>query len=81
MKSNSKKYQLNKTDLYKLGRLGLIMVASTIVTYLGSIYMDINFSIPTGNGQILNLTPVLIPMITLGLDMARKFLNNYQEIA
>lgn len=81
MQSNSKKYSLNKTDSYKLGRLGLIMLGSTVLTYVSSIYMDINFAIPMRNGQILNITPVLIPIITLLIDTCRKFLNNYQESA
>lgn len=78
MKSTSKKYSLNKTDLYKLGRLFLIMMAGTVITYIGNIYMDINFVLPLGGSGELNFTPILIPIITLGIDTARKFLNNYQ---
>lgn len=78
MNSTSPKYSLDKTDLYKLGRLFLVMMAGTVITYVSSIYMNINFVIPVG-GSMLNLTPLLIPIISLGIDTARKFLNNYAE--
>lgn len=77
--STSAKYELNKTDLYKIGRGFLIVMGGTALTYFSAIILQVNWAIPMGNGQVLNITPVLIPIFSLLIDTARKFLNNYQS--
>lgn len=76
--SSSKRFQLNKTDLWKIGRGFLIVMAGTALTYFSAIVLKINWVIPVGNEQFLNLTPLAIPLFSLVIDTVRKFLNNYQ---
>lgn len=75
--SSSPKYSLNTTDLWKIGRGLLIVLGGTALTYFSSIILEINWIIPIG-GQYLNVTPMLIPMFSLLIDTARKYLTNYQ---
>ena len=76
--SSSAKYSLNKTDLWKIGRGFLIVMAGTALTYFSAIILQVNWVLPLGGGQVLNITPVLIPIFSLLIDTARKFLTNYQ---
>jgi hypothetical protein len=78
MENSSSKYTLNKTDLWKIGRGLLVTVVATILTYIASIYANVNYTITVGQGQVLNLTPFLIPIIGAGLELARRWLTNYQ---
>ena len=75
--SSSKQFQLNKTDLWKIGRGFLIVLGGTTLTYVSSIVFQVNWVIPIG-GASLNVTPMLIPIFSLLIDAARKWLTNYE---
>lgn len=77
MENTSSKYSLNKTDLYKVLRGGLVTVAGTALAYFASIYMQIDWTVHYGS-LVLNLNAFLIPLFGALIELARRFLSEYK---
>lgn len=78
MDNTSKKYELNKVDLYKIIRGAAITLAGAILTYIGSIYLNIDYSF-TLDGKVVDLTPVAIAIIGALLEAGRRAITNFQK--
>lgn len=78
MQNTSEKYQLNKVDLYKILRGAGITLAGAILTYVGSIYLNVDYSF-TMDGKVIDLTPVAIAIIGALLEAGRRAITNFQQ--
>ena len=66
----SKKYELNKVDLLKAGRLFLVALAGTFLTLLTQFVGDFNFG---------DWTPLVATAVSALVEVGRRFLTNYSQ--
>lgn len=62
----SKKYQLNKRDLLKIGNGALIALGGAILTYVASTVGNIDFGAST---------PIVVAVASILVNAGRKFLE------
>jgi len=78
MENNSVKYQLNKTDLWKIFRGFLVVLGGAILTYLSTIYLNIDYSF-TANGKVIDLAPLMVPVLGSLIEIGRRWITNYNS--
>lgn len=78
LENTSEKYQLNKVDTYKILRGAGITLASALITYIGQVYLNIDYTITTSNATI-DLGPFAIVIIGAALETGRRFIANYSD--
>jgi hypothetical protein len=75
--NTSEKYALNLTDLWKITRGALIVLGGALVTYISSIYMNVNYTVHL-HGLIVDTSPIATVFIGSLLEAGRRYLTNYQ---
>lgn len=76
MENTSKRLQLNSTDLRKTGRGLLVTLIGAALTYVGSIYLQIDYTASI-SGTEVNLTPIAVAVIGAALELGRRWLTDY----
>lgn len=68
MENTSKKFQLNKADLQKIGTGALVAIGGALITYLTQVVGQIDFG---------DYTPVAVALFSVAVNIARKYLADY----
>ena len=68
--STSSKYQLNKTDGYKVARGFLIVMAGAALTYLTELIPNLDFG---------NLKPLIVPIFGSLIELGRRWITDYNK--
>ena len=66
--SNSKKYELNKHDLKRIGLGALVAVSGALLTYLTDLIPNVDFG---------SMTPVVVALWSVIANTVRKLLTDY----
>lgn len=78
MENTSAKYQLNKTDLWKITRGFLVVLGGAVLTYASTIYLNIDYSF-IANGKVIDLAPLMVPVLGSLIEMGRRWITNYSK--
>ena len=68
MENTSKKFQLNKIDLQKIGTGALVAIGGALLTYLTQTVANIDFG---------DFTPVAVALSSILVNVARKYIADY----
>jgi hypothetical protein len=74
--SNSVKYQLNAVDAWKIFRGFLVVLGGAVLTYASTIYLNIDYSFMV-NGKVIDLAPLMVPVLGSAIELARRYITNY----
>lgn len=70
MDNRSTKYQLNKIDLLKIGRIFLVAIGGVVLTELAQLLPSVNFGA---------YTLVVIPIAMALVEAGRRWLTDYSK--
>jgi len=70
MVEQSKKYELNKEDMTKVGKGALIAGAGAILVYLAEVIPGIDFGV---------YTPIAVAIFGIGANLVRKWIINNKK--
>jgi len=68
--NNSKKYKLNKVDLQKIGKGGVIAVSGALLTYLSMTIVDVDFG---------TWTPLVTSLGGIIVNALSRWLNDFSQ--
>jgi len=71
MESDSPKFSLNTTDLWKAARGLLVVLAGAALTYLVDTIPQVDFGI---------YSPVIVSVSSTLIELARRYLTDYESI-
>lgn len=78
MQNTSEKYKLNKVDIYKILRGASITLLGAVITYIGSIYLNVDYTV-TISDKAVDLSPIAIAVIGALLEAGRRAVTNFSK--